>query len=379
MQHSKAISLFTLAVMLGAVIAGGANVSAQVNGFLSVRGTWIVDSTGTPILLRGVNYPGYDSQYPRLHSEAAYANFAKMGFNVVRLQISWANLEAYKGRFYDYFLKWYVDRDVQWAKKYGLYIVLDMHQYQWASKFGGNGIPNWAVTQYSASELGLRQAISDFWANPSPQDHLIMVWNNVATHYANEPTIAGYDLLNEPWIYTSIIPELNATHIDAFYTKATEAIRSVDPNHIIFLEPANMNTFNTSFDSKIVWAPHFYPLSFASSYYSENLTVLELKMDAMYQNYVMNSNVPMWMGEFGAFMTDGTANNWLKNAQGLFDKYQIGWAWWAYGDPIDRGRVPSCLYNPETTATNTGPLIITQIENSTRIWFRCRPWFQFII
>jgi endoglycosylceramidase len=379
MRRSNIISLFALTVILGTVIASGANVSAQVNGFLSVQGTWIVDSNGKPVLLRGVNYPGYDSPHPRLHSEAAYANFAKMGFNVVRLQISWANLEGYKGRFYDYFLTWYVDRDVQWAKKYGIYIVLDMHQNQWASKFGGRGIPDWAVAKYPATELGLRQAVSDFWANPSPQDHLIMVWNNVALHYANEPTIAGYDLLNEPWIYTSIIPDLNATHIDTFYAKTTEAIRSVDPNHIIFLEPANMNTFNTSFDNKIVWAPHFYPLSFASSYHPENQTVLELKMDAMYQNYVNRSNAPLWMGEFGAFMTDGTANNWLKEAQALFDKYQVGWTWWAYGNSPDGYHVPNCLYNPETTAPSTVPLIAVQNTNSTRTWFRTCPPFQRMI
>jgi endoglycosylceramidase len=377
MQHSKAISLFTLAVILGAVIAGGANVSAQVNGFLSVRGTWIVDSTGKPILLRGVNYPGYDSQYPRLHTEAAYANFAKMGFNVVRLQISWANLEAYKGRFYDYFLKFYVDRDVQWAKKYGLYIVLDMHQYQWASKFGGNGAPDWAVSQYTANELGMRQAVSDFWANPSIQDHLVMVWKNIATHYAKEPTIAGYDLLNEPWVYTSLVPQLNATHIDSFYTKVTEAIRSVDPYHLIFLEPANMNTFNTSFDGKIVWAPHFYPWSYAQEYYSQNRTILEADLEAKYQTFVLNSEVPMWIGEFGAFMRDHSAEHWLEDAKSLFDKYQVGWAWWAYGNSRDGNSIPDSLKNPKTSATQV-PLFIPTIIGHPEPWFQTRPFNRWI-
>jgi endoglycosylceramidase len=377
MQRSKVISLFTLAVILGAVIVGSANVSAQVNGFLSVQGTWILDSTGKPILLRGVNYPGYDSPHPKLHTEAAYANFAKMGFNVVRLQISWANLEGYKGRFYDYFLKWYVDRDVQWAKKYGLYIVLDMHQYQWASKFGGNGVPDWAVTQYLANELGLRQAISDFWANPSPQDHLVMVWKNVAAHYANEPTMAGYDLLNEPWVYTSLIPQLNATHIDSFYSRVTEAIRSVDPYHLIFLEPANMNTFNTSFDSKIVWAPHFYAWSFAREYYPQNRTILEADFAAKYEAFVLNSKVPMWIGEFGAFMKDHSAEHWLEDAKSLFDKYQVGWAWWAYGNSRDGNSIPDSLKNPKTSATQV-PLFIPTIIGPQNNWLQTRPFNKWI-
>jgi hypothetical protein len=52
----------------------------------------------------------------------------------------------------------------------------------------------------------------------------------------------------------------------SFYIRETPAIRTFDPNHILFLEPAEMNTFNTSFDSRIVWAPHFYSWSFAPKY-----------------------------------------------------------------------------------------------------------------
>jgi endoglycosylceramidase len=312
-----------------------------------------------------------------MHTESAYADFAKMGFNVVRLQISWANLERYKGQFDSSLLIWYVDRDVQLAKKYGLYIVLDMHQYQWASKFGGNGAPDWAVRQYSPNGLGMRQAVSDFWANPSIQDHLVMVWENVAKHYAKEPTIAGYDLLNEPWMYTSVIPQLNATHIDSFYIKATEAIRSVDPYHLIFLEPANMNTFNTSFDSKIVWAPHFYPWSFAQEYYTQNRTILEADLAAKYQTFVLSSKVPMWIGEFGAFMKDHSAEQWLEDAKTLFDKYQVGWAWWAYGDPRDGNSIPGSLDSPETNAAQVSlfiPMVISHPED----WFRIRPFNRWI-
>jgi endoglycosylceramidase len=74
-------------------------------------------------------------------------NFAQMGFNVVRLPISWANLERFKGWFDAVFLARYLDRDVQWAKKYGLYVVLDMHQWPWESRFGGCGVPDWSVEQ----------------------------------------------------------------------------------------------------------------------------------------------------------------------------------------------------------------------------------------
>lgn len=377
MQHSRLISFFTLAILLGMIIAGRATVSGQITGFLSVNGTWIVDSAGKAVLLRGVNYPGYECAHPRGHRESDYASFAQMGFNVVRLPISWANLEYYKGRFDSNFLIWYVDFDVRWAKKYGLHVVLDMHQYLWSSKFGGCGAPDWSAAKYSSDELGMRKAVSDFWADPSLQDHLVMVWKNVASHYANEPAVAGYDLLNEPWMYTSIIPELNATHIDSFYVKVAEAIRAVDPNHIIFLEPANMNTFNTSFDRKIVWAPHFYPWSFATKYYPENLTILEADLAAKYQTFVVSSKIPMWIGEFGAFMTDHSAEDWLGDARRLFDKYQVGWAWWAYAVPRDRTSIPDCLKYPSTSVSQV-LFFIPALINNSESWFQIRPFNKWI-
>ncbi len=378
MRHHRMISLLALALILGIVIAGSTTASAQATGFLSVKGTWITDDAGKAILLRGVNYPGYECGKPRPHREWDYANFAQMGFNVVRLPISWVNLERLKGYFDISFLFWRLDQDVQWAKKYGLHIVLDMHQYLWASKFEGCGAPDWSVQQYSPDELGRQKAVSNFWINSSLQDHLAMVWKNIARHYANEPTIAGYDLLNEPWIYTSIMPELNASHVDSFYMRVTAAIRAVDPNHILFLEPANTNenpnTFNTSFDSKIVWSPHFYPLSFAPKYYPENLTVLQANLAAKYQTFVLDSKVPMWIGEFGAFMTYASADKWLRDTKSLFDKYQVGWTWWAYAGPGDGNSVPDCLLNPDTSVSSgQAPLIISPISNFTESCFQIRP------
>jgi endoglycosylceramidase len=332
---------------LGLVLAPNFSAHAETQGFLSVRGTQIVNADQEVVLLRGVNYPAYErgDSYdgPRLHSEADYAKFARNGFNIVRLPISWALLEPAAGIFDISYLTRYVNRDVQWAKKYGLYIVLDMHQYKWAEKFGGSGVPDWMVKQYAPTEAGMRKAVSDFWADDTLQDHFLNVWTQIARIYANETTIAGYDILNEPWVYTSVIPYLNATYVDTFYLKVVKSIRTVDPNHIIILEPANINTFKFPLKENIVWSPHFYPLAFASRYSSEDVKRLEADLAAKYKRYVVELGSPMWIGEFGAFMDDQTCrNNWLQDAIGLFDKYQVGWTWWAF--PEDgRRSIPNCL------------------------------------
>ena len=150
------------------------------------------------------------------------------------------------------------------------------------------------------------------------RNHVITVWKSVASYYANESTIAGYDLLNEPMVYTSIIPTLNESNVNGFYNRTTEAIRAVDTNHIIFLEPAScMYTPNTMPDSRIVWEPHFYPLSFFSHYYfPEDLTVLEADLAAAIpERSLWKAKSPMWVGEFGAFMKDTGANNWLTSTK----------------------------------------------------------------
>ena len=169
-------AIIAMLVVTSAALAP-AVLGAAMQGFLSTRGTSIVDSLARKVVLRGVNYPGYDKANPTLHSAEDYATLASgFGFNVVRLQISWANLEPSKGQFNSTFLSSYVDRDVAYAKKNGLYIVLDMAQDSWAQKFGGEGAPDWAVQQYPASDLGMREAVSNFWADQALQDHLIMVW-----------------------------------------------------------------------------------------------------------------------------------------------------------------------------------------------------------
>jgi len=311
-------------------------------GFLSTRGTSIVDSTGQVVQLRGVNYPGYEDTPSSLHLQGAYLFLARLGFNVVRLPISWANMEPQPGVFNAEFLTWRVDQDVLWASIANVRIILDMHQYGWAEWFGGVGAPDWSVQQYPANQVGLREAVTNFWTDTKLQDHLISVWVKIAQHYANQTSIAGYDILNEPWIYTSIAPGLNGTAIDSFYARAVRAIRAVDTNHIIFLEPGNLDTFKLPTTTDIVWSPHFYQLAFANKYYQENYTVLQADFQAEYQKFMLEMGVPMWIGEFASYIPDPASSiKWTQDVVTLFNKNNVGWAWWAY---TGTNQVPSSLF-----------------------------------
>jgi hypothetical protein len=87
-----------------------------------------------------------------------------------------------------------MDRTLALCQKYGIYAILDNHAY------GQFVEQNWTQD----------------WINN---------WVNIATRYANNSIVAGYELCNEPYsIYfpSVAIPCLNA-------------IRQVDTNHIVFL------------------------------------------------------------------------------------------------------------------------------------------------
>lgn len=328
-------------------MAFGFQVSSSPQGFLSVRGRWIVDSLGRVVLLCGVNYPGLSEGDPIQHHESDYATFAVFGFNVVRLEIEWAKLEPMPNQYQAAYLN-YVDQDVAWAKAHGLYVVLEMAQFRWAARFGGAGAPEWTVGQYPQTDDAMKAAISNFWVNSSLQANLAGVWRNVAKHYANEPTIAGYDILNEPWAFREEDANLQARQVTQFYNALGRLIREVDPNHILFLQPAVQNTHSSPVnDANVVWSPHFYARSYADTYSHDSLNVLEADLLSKYKEFVVGMGSPMWIGEFGAFMKDKTRLTWLQDAKDLFDKYRLGWAWFVF-QPGGWATVPTMLRNPTT-------------------------------
>ena len=348
----KRISLVLVLSLLGFQLVSlfGAFSPAYAQGlFIRTSGTQILDGKGNPIILRGLNYYGYDCANMRneMHVEADYARFASLGFNVVRLPVGWMWFEPRPGVFDTSYLN-IINKDIQWAKKYGLYVILDMHQDWWSPRFyksdgtRGCGAPVWTVAQYPATKLGRFEATENFWINDTLQLHYVAVWEMLAQRYANESTVAGYDIMNEPpdpaaynWVTPSLT--LNSNQVGLFYLKVITSIRSVDPNHVIFLEPTSEDTVpaNFTFKDNIVWSPHFYPLAFESHFSDSNMTVLDAYLQALYEHYVMTMGVPMWIGEFGAFMTDQTYLNWLSGAIGIFNQYRVGYAWWPYqGGPI---------------------------------------------
>ncbi len=321
--------------------------------FLAAQGTWIVDGQSNQILLRGVNFKGYEAAGPTswatAHSQTDYRNFKSWGFNVVRILISWSKIEPKFG-YYDSSYLTYVDRDVAWAKESGIYIVLDMHTWRW---------PSWMTTTYGgdANYPSLVDSES-FWQNATLRAHFIRAWQFVAQHYANEPTIAGYDLFNEPWQYFNYTKH---TVSDAWiamktlYEQSTDGIRRIENNHTVFVE-IDDGFFDLAVSDpfqrpNIVWEYHDYAWTYdyyGHPYIHSNINFLENAIARSYNTVVVKLRQPLWIGEFGMEMKVNGSDTWTQDQVALFNKYNLGWAWWVYWRTTDPDN-GMCLLNSDGT------------------------------
>jgi len=319
--------------------------------WLRTDGKWIVDDEGNVVILRGANFMGYEFGFWDSHMEEDYAKMASWGFNVVRLPMAWSYIEptpgVYNSSYFDY-----IDKDIKLAEKYGLYIILDLHQYKWSTYFGGNGLPMWAVGSYENSEKGMGQAITDFWtgkgpngtdanANNSPmKERLVNIWRYIAQRYANTSAIAAYELFNEPpdssqYMDNGLDSSKTAEYLYPLYSRIIEEIRSVDPNHIIVYEPVGgwgSRTARKLDYPNLAYSFHFY----WHEPYSGNITELEEAFLYRFQYIEPTLNpcvgkMPIWLGEVGIDYPDSknpNASMWVKDILSLCDKYEITWQWW---------------------------------------------------
>ena len=65
-----------------------------------------------------------------------------------------------------------------------MYVILDLHAAP-----GGQGMDQ-GISDYDPSKPSL-------WESEANRDKTVALWQRIAAYYAEEPWIAGYDLINE--------------------------------------------------------------------------------------------------------------------------------------------------------------------------------------
>ena len=253
MRVFSGLSSVALAVVVGgsppaaAVAASKPDAGAAASAILRVRGAQIVDGAGRAVALRGVafgNEVWSNTRLPRRHhDEADYRRIAAMGMNAVRFYLNYRTFEAdaAPGQYLADGWQW-LDDNIAWARKHGVYLVLNMH-----------------VPPGGFQSLGAGKAL---WQRADLQERFIRLWAEIARHCRGEPAVAGYDLLNEP-----VVTRAKSQWSELAGRIAT-AIRAVDPDHMLFVERLNAvagdwsedaeRNFFTIPDPNTVYEFHFY-------------------------------------------------------------------------------------------------------------------------
>lgn len=199
------------------------------------------------------------------------------------------------------------DELLQWCKDNKMYLILDLH----AAPGGQGNDANISDNDKSKPSL---------WESEENQKKTIALWKKLAQRYKDEAYIGGYDLINEPNInFTGSNPNGTDEQSNAPLWKLqkdiTEAIRTVDQNHIIFLEGNgwgnNYNGLDKLWDDNLVFSFHKY-------WNDNNDATIQFALD-LRKKY----NAPIWLGETGE-----NSNVWFTQLIRLLDKHNIGYAFW---------------------------------------------------
>ncbi|MEA2467204.1 MAG: endoglycosylceramidase, partial [Thermoleophilaceae bacterium] len=249
--------------------------------------------------------------------------------------------------------------------------LLDFHQDLYNERFEGEGWPDWAVqddglpaepksgfpTNYLVMPA-LQRSFDHFWANdPGPggvglQDRYAAAWRHVAERFRDNPSVLGYDLLNEPWPGSTWqqcatptgCPEFDAL-LSGFVRRMLTAIRSVDATTIVWYEPQVL--FNNGSDTNLddfgdphlgmSWHDYCLTANEGGGGYSADCEASDTLVFGNAEKRSTNTGDALLLTEFGA--TDDPAA--LEGVLKLADRNMMSWQEWHYcgcDDPTTTGQ-----------------------------------------
>ena len=257
-------------------------------------------------------------------TEKDFDNCAAMGMNCIRLPIWYRNLVDANGKFrsdaWDK-IDWFIEN----AGERGMYVILDMH--------GAPGSQNGSDHSGVDGRDNKEGASKFFWGNDAGKNQNLFytIWENIARRYKDNPIVAGYDLLNEPYCTY----RYSSSHSDdelhnllwGIYDKAYDKIRAIDKNHIIIME-ATWDPWDLPDPSKFNWSNvmyeyHNYLYDDYDNAAGGQISNMKKKTDAIAN---ANYNVPSYMGEFNYMNNPSAWDEGLK----LLNDCGLNWTIWTY-------------------------------------------------
>lgn len=277
-------------------------------------------------------------------TEKDFDNCKALGINCIRLPMWYMNFVDFNGNYLSNAFD-RIDWFLQKAGERGIYVILDMH--------GAPG--SQSGSDHSGIDGGSNKvAASQFFFGSNAynnQQKYYDLWYKIAQRYKDNPVVAGYDLLNEPYCTY----RYNSGYTDDYlhsllwgiYNNAYNVIRSVDSNHIVIMEatwdPSDLPNPTTYGWKNIMYEYHNYLYDDYDNAAGKQITNMQNKLNLIKnQNY----NVPSYMGEF-CYMNNVSA--WQQGLK-LLNNAGIHWTTWTYkvtGSNNNWG-----LYNQNISAAN---------------------------
>ena len=350
MKKTLALLLALLcAVSCFAVLSAAESAFTPVadKDFLHTEGERIVNANGETVVLRGTNFGGWgimedwfcpytspageDVMFQTLverfgtektHAlmqhyrenwitEQDYRNVAELGMNVVRLPIWYRNFQSDdNGAWYrdaNGEIDWHeLDEAVALCKRYGLYLIIDLHGLPGYQNDYDHCGRSKSMSLFDDTEKGARyrEVVKDFWVT-------------LAARYKDEPTVAMYDLMNEPLGTNITIDKSYQQRFFDFSDELYRAVRAADSRHIISMEA--------------IWSPDAIPAP--SVYGWENIVYQEHLYDVTNPTILRKADEikkagygqPFLIGEF--YPRGLTSFSYLFS---VFNDRGLSWTTWTY-------------------------------------------------
>lgn len=354
-------TLIALAVLLTA--CSHAAAAAGSPHVVHPRGTapYIADVHGRMLLLRGVAVTSL-IQYNTDFQETVPAHpgdFAEMralGFNVVRLPVSWSRIEPAPGRFDSAYLR-QIRQIVSWAQRDGMYVWVDMHQdrynrHTWPRQ-EVDGAPDWATltygapcTSFQASTLCAQTATENFWQDTKVDGRGLQEWYlgallELSRSLRFDQRLLGLELMNEPTPGTVTPPAFERTQLWPFYLKMIAGLRGDGERRVIWFEPNSLRDLfdrdtgdpqQFSSDPNLVYAPHVYAEVFSEPPQPVGAPGPIQHSWTAAASEANSYGAPLFDGEYGGGTNGpgGTWDQWLTDNLDEQDQHLAGSAFWMW-------------------------------------------------
>ena len=350
------------------------------DGYLSTRGSQIVAANGEPVRIAAVGWSGADlfenvpDGLDRVNLGQTMRQMVAAGFNAVRIPFSDRLLTEQPARdmidpvrnpdLAGLSALQVLDKIVQASQTVGLRVILDHHNNEGGSgpfRLGGqqrNGLWFDLGPGSTGEDGGDGTGNAGTVTAETFQAH----WVALARHYANNPTVIGFDLHNEP----SAGPKGNAINwgeggpadLHAMCTKVGGAIQAVNPGVLIICEgfsdyPSGYpdgdlrgvaaNPVMLPIANKVVYSVHEFPTEI-SSFSPVTGPAAVARMNRAWGYLVTQDIAPVFIGEMGSSMLSPESKAWAQTMVNYMngtapggirlERWQlpVSGCWWAWGD-----------------------------------------------